>query len=397
LTPKFARDFVHRSATVAAPVRSALNSPHASAAPTVKLSAVIMSHPRRESIARSLSRALGDVPIVFDTSSGRSSPLRGSLSAWRSAESTASHHLVIQDDVLPSRDLIGQFERAIAAYPNAILSGYANWDSRAGSATRMAAACGATWVETVTEFYFSSVATVIPTIYLDEFIEYSSRFIGILKHDDLPLSQFIAERGILGLVAVPALVEHRGLPSIAGNNSHGTMRAACFIGDATSEVRAQDRLAQGYELCPHFEAGRVDCWARVSVRGRDRWARVPWTDVAPELGLDSAEMRSRFSRAFGGQTAIAKDIDGEYVFGIWALAHILGMLVRRSLIPVTSHPPSDSAQRFDPAVVRMALSTLGTGAARFTTVHPSDLERHQGSLADLVVEAYNWALEDGNA
>src|SRR5436190_263448 len=51
------------------------------------------------------------------------------------------------------------------------------------------------------------------------------------KNDDEVLAQFLREKGYRTRLRVPNLVDHRELPSVAGNDEHGIRRSVCFQAD----------------------------------------------------------------------------------------------------------------------------------------------------------------------
>lgn len=71
----------------------------------MRLSAVIMAHPSREYLIPELLKELGeDLPVVWDEG-WNDRHITGKL-AMQSYDPEATHHLVLQDDVIPSRDLL---------------------------------------------------------------------------------------------------------------------------------------------------------------------------------------------------------------------------------------------------------------------------------------------------
>ena len=83
---------------------------------TVRLSAAVMAHPSREAMVAELVDALDrPVEVVWDEINDRHDT---GLRALRAADRSCTHHLVIQDDVVPCRDLLAGAERALCAVPD---------------------------------------------------------------------------------------------------------------------------------------------------------------------------------------------------------------------------------------------------------------------------------------
>ena len=74
-----------------------------------------MAHPRREGMVQQLLDELDrPVPVVWDQINDRHDT---GIRAIEAFDPTASHHLVLQDDVLVCRDLLAGIERALRYIP----------------------------------------------------------------------------------------------------------------------------------------------------------------------------------------------------------------------------------------------------------------------------------------
>ncbi|NEE50650.1 hypothetical protein G3M55_39350, partial [Streptomyces sp. SID8455] len=69
--------------------------------------------------------------------------LRTARAAWAAVAPDATHHVVLQDDVVPCREFAAQVAHAVRELPDTPLALYANWNSWNGAATRAAALQGA--------------------------------------------------------------------------------------------------------------------------------------------------------------------------------------------------------------------------------------------------------------
>jgi len=84
------------------------------------ISVSIMAHPSRAAFIPPLFAALGqEVPVAWDQIGNRWDTGRR---AWELHDPAASHHLVLQDDVILSRDLLRALPRVIAAAPDRPIS-----------------------------------------------------------------------------------------------------------------------------------------------------------------------------------------------------------------------------------------------------------------------------------
>ncbi|PZT72144.1 MULTISPECIES: hypothetical protein [unclassified Streptomyces] len=352
--------------------------------PKATLSVTIMSHPDRRDAARALSRALGDVPVLVDEE--KHGPLHNAVRAWRSADPSASHHLVLQDDIRPVPGLIEEFERAAARHPGTVLAGYANWNAENGAAVRLGAVSGASWVEPVHDFYFPMLATAIPVAHLDDYVTYASRYIGMMRHDDFPLARFIREREIPALISAPSLVEHGDDHSVAGNTYYIPLRSACFLDGDTAPALDHDAMVRDFALCPFTGEGHTDFLARVPVGGRDRWIRSHWTDHGERLGLDADEVRALFGRTLRSSsvfTALCEDTHEEFLYNVWLTSFLLGRVVRAN--------GGTGAPDLSP-VALAALRTVAIGSLRNVFVPVGVVQDRVDPLHALAVDGHTEGL-----
>jgi len=94
---------------------------------TIKLSVAIMTHPARAGLIPQLVKRLGPrTPrqIISDVTS--QGVWRTARRAWEAAPRHATHHLVLQDDVVPCRKFYQAALDAIGAVPDRPISFYAN-------------------------------------------------------------------------------------------------------------------------------------------------------------------------------------------------------------------------------------------------------------------------------
>ncbi|MFB7588381.1 hypothetical protein [Streptomyces sp. NPDC056169] len=339
-------------------------SPRLSPDGLVSLDGVVMTHPRRSHAARALSAELGDLRIVMDPHPGGSNALITSIEAWGAYAADATHHLVLQDDVIVRPDLLRQVRRAAELFPDAALSFYANWDSLNGAAARLALMAGCGWVEAVRWEFFPTLATVLPVRLLDEYGRFAEAAAQVHFEDDEVLFDFLQVKGVPGYVSVPALVEHGDLASLVGNPKR---RAACYGGGEPLRGPGQDRLAHSLTLCPFFYRGMAFLLVRVGEPDDHAWRYVHWSRVAPRLGLAPEALRRRFDREFAASVAPwASPGQSEFLFSLWIVALLLGLIPRTGHLKISGPPDSGAAGEADEAqhqaLIAEALGTLAPGA-----------------------------------
>lgn len=222
---------------------------------------VVMAHPRRTEAANRLAASVGPgARVIFDPDpDGPPSSSRAAARAWRYCDGTAGHHLVLQDDVVPTPLLLESVGRAISAYPDAALALYANSSSWHGAAGRVALLAGFGWVDYVPLEYFPTVAAVLPCAVAHEFAELAERQSGLDgdedgAKDDMLMRTFLASRPCRALVRTSALVEHGTMPSIAGNDITEVRRSVCLAAPDAFPAAVERRLPE-LPAWPNFAYG----------------------------------------------------------------------------------------------------------------------------------------------
>ncbi|MGV9314118.1 hypothetical protein ACWDR0_18345 [Streptomyces sp. NPDC003691] len=311
-----------------------------------RLSGAVMTHPKRLAAAEQLAGAAppGALRVVMDPDpGGRPSVLRTALAAWSAIEEGATHHLVVQDDMLLSDAFFERARAAVAAMPHAALALFALWDSRNGAAVRLGALAGARWTAAVNE-YFPCVAIVLPRDVAAGFVEYGRARLDAWP-DDILMHRFMRDNGIPGYVAVPSLAEHEDLGSISGNAFRGPRRSVCFLpGDRPAD---EDVRLSGLRVAPFFKNGVAQCAVRLEEPGPQRWLHLEC-----ESFLEGSGIRiERLDSAMLGLTEVA---DREAVRGTWLTAFALGFVHRRDGRGEIPDPARDP-------VLAEALATIGPG------------------------------------
>jgi hypothetical protein len=193
-------------------------------ADTLLLSTAIMTHPAREDRARKLAESLPELNpaiIVDDTAPGTGN-LGNALRAWAAVGEDATHHLVLQDDVVPCENFTALVRKAIIARPEDAISLFCEWGSRSATLVRVAARNGWGWARAV-DMYTPSQGLVLPR-------EAALAFSTIEDTggaDDLALANYLRGNGIDNVVTVPNLLEHDDRLSLTANGFQGPRLSPC--------------------------------------------------------------------------------------------------------------------------------------------------------------------------
>jgi hypothetical protein len=314
----------------------------------VRLSIAIMHHPARSAQIPALVRACEPVPaqVVADPEPDDTpSPLRTAKLAWAAAAAADStHHLVLQDDVELISGFAGHVRRMLQRCPRHAVALCVNWDSPHNSyAVRVAATLGSPWALLSTREWAPTLGFVLPTDIAVELGAYLARFPDDHKDDDELIVTFCREREVPVVAAVPHLIDHKSLPSVAGNDSHGARHAVVFTPrwpadnahwDTTPPVNATPEYPPGVEVSVRLRESQ--CEIRILRPDHDEpvehpypWHWYEWcglAGVAPDAVLTGWE---RFLDADGDvpariRKAVADTIPLRLAVEVWAATYLLG-------------------------------------------------------------------------
>ncbi|MFF1381498.1 hypothetical protein [Streptomyces sp. NPDC058308] len=330
----------------------------------IRISAAVMSHPRRSSAARALAARFPelDISVVLDPEpDGPPNALRAARLAWAAVSPDATHHLVLQDDALPAERFLERLHHLVAARPEAALSLFTEWGSRSSYALRIAAMLGHDLAPVVDD-YVPCVALVLPAEVARGFDEYVQAKIEAEQPDDLALLHYLTDQGTPTLVPVAQLVDHDNGPSLVGNSVHGPRRAACLVPPQHAPLPLAPSLLTGLETVPYY-----DFWGQYSdacvpdpssLDGRVRSsARV----YLAERGVPQEELYSGLRAALGGSPgrALLGDTVSEVVLTeIWIVSFLLGF------IAAELEGRGGTTLDLTGPVAATALATLAPGAIR---------------------------------
>lgn len=206
----------------------------------VNVSVAVMSHPERAELLPALLEALDVAPdVVLDTEDAGLWPT--AERAWRIGSEQAggfSHHLVLQDDVIPVPHLIEGIEHLLDTCPTVAVSILSLFGIR--GALKEAAAQRYTFVRHSGLAWGQAV--VLPSGLIEHFLSFCEESIRPdFKWDDARLSIFALTFGIPVYTTVPCLVDHLDVPSVAGNprlaGGRHERKAAVWSGESAADMR----------------------------------------------------------------------------------------------------------------------------------------------------------------
>ncbi len=204
----------------------------------MKLSAAIMAHPARKDHVDSMVEALDVNGRKFTVTWDEHGEglWANARQAWMSYDPAADYHLVLQDDVLPCRDLLAGTENAIemlAGDPGSCLSLFCGYKD-----TEHAINDYKTWVWS--KVAASAQALAIPTDAIDDWLDWCDVNVDPLCFtDDYRLSMYMLATNRKMYYTAPSLVEHVGhdrslLGQIGKKQIWGVRMASVFLGEDSS-------------------------------------------------------------------------------------------------------------------------------------------------------------------
>lgn len=229
----------------------------------MRLSAAVMAHPKRsEMVSDLLERLDRDVPVVWDEVNDRHDTGARAMEAF---DPTCTHHLVIQDDALPCRDLLAGAERALEHVPDgcpaSLYTGRAKPFGHEINRALHRKRTDACWV-TMRGIYWGP-AVILPTALIPEMLEWYRGEGSRVVNYDRRMSTWFALSGVSTWYTRPSLVEHRGDESLSHHGTKGR-HALQFIGS--------DRSALGIDWSgPVVDFPHSDRFDQVREARRKKW------------------------------------------------------------------------------------------------------------------------------
>ncbi|MFC4048797.1 hypothetical protein ACFOY4_03795 [Actinomadura syzygii] len=320
---------------------------------TVRLSAVIMHHPRRAALLPGLLRSCAPLaPRVIEDPrpGGPPSALRTAKRAWASITADATHHLVLQDDVVPVPGFARELTEAIAHRPGFGLALCVNWNSPHNSyLTRKAAMAGRAWAPLSRYEWTPTLGLVLPVREARALAEHLSRLPddAFWGDDDEAIIDFRNRRGLPMTATIPHLVDHTDHPSLAGNDldgsRHGTVLAPGLRLPPGHWADSPDEA--GFTGGPHeftVELRGSRCLIRFVRPGADEYVSHPygwyWHDWCGVAGFDPDTILDGFAD-FLSSGLVAGGVTVAEATEVWAAGYLLGAdLARSGARPVADGP-----------------------------------------------------------
>lgn len=238
-----------------------------SAAGRPRLSISVMGHPVRSALISELQRAVGTeaVPSYTATRNCDPSVIESAAAAWSSASESATHHLVLQDDVMVCDQFVERAMEVASHMPDTAIAFFTDWGSKSSYAARLGALAGFRWIPVMDDFVPTQalllprhIATELGSWFNDHLEPLMEQGHSALPEDVL-VHRFLKQRKVRELVYLPNLVEHRDVPSIAGNEWMGIRRSVCYASDNLFGERIPKVALEEIGALPYYqwEAGRA--------------------------------------------------------------------------------------------------------------------------------------------
>lgn len=333
----------------------------------VTLSVAVMTHPARAAQAEKLAGDLQGCPVqvIQDPAPERGpATMRTARAAWAAVAPDATHHLVLQDDVVPVPGFLDEVRRAVRAHPGHALAFFAEWGSRSATPIRIAALCGHAWAEVV-DFYIPAQALALPAAVAraaDGYLATQSED----TPDDIALHGYLHGAGVPVWVSVPNLVEHADTPSLIGNQIMGLRRSACHIPDAGGGrglADPQRTAVTGLPAFPYFSwwDKAAQSFSRQSPTAT-QWQEGSGRDVTTAYGIDDAAVHAAFEdwcRSVPAQrwSELVGLVGRATLRDLWVVAFSTGLLAG------VYRPGLDEAATMS-VPAQTALASLAPGALR---------------------------------
>lgn len=201
---------------------------------TVRLSCQVMAHPSRAFHVEQLLAGLDrEVPVTWDRHNDRHDTGTRAMTGY---DPNATHHLVVQDDAIPCRDLLAGVERMLAHVPPA--TPVSLYTGRVRPFARAVDAAAAEHDREPVSFLVMpelnwGVAVVLPVELIGPLFDWYPH--GRVPGYDARMGQWFLRQGIDVWYSWPSLVDHRhDVESLVG---HGAGRQAhTFVGEDRSAL-----------------------------------------------------------------------------------------------------------------------------------------------------------------
>ncbi|WP_205328261.1 hypothetical protein [Glycomyces sp. YM15] len=348
----------------------------------MRLSTAIMTHPAREDRARKLAEALPELApavIVDDTEPGHGN-LANALRAWAAVEEDATHHLVLQDDVVPCDDFTALVHRAVAARPDDAISLFCEWGSRSAALVRVAARRGWAWARAV-DMYTPSQGLVLPRAHALAFAAIE----GKNGADDLALVEYLRRNNIDNLVTVPNLLEHDDRLSLTANGFQGPRLSVCASPAGAEPDFATPAAGTGLTRLPYASWMRVHAEWFYCGASHDGYTWLgDFGDTRLPEGFRKADLADRFRADLAATGApLTQTVSELTLFEYWTVHFALGLVQPERLeAPPGPHAEAAFATAF-PGLFRRYLPMAAVDALRGSAGRLAAAAFEHGAAADI--------------
>lgn len=183
----------------------------------MSLSVVVMAHRKRERLVQKLT-ARFPAPVVWDQHNDVWDTGRRALLAYNP---DASHHLVVQDDAVVPRGLVGACEQILANVPPnvpvSLYMGKARIQPEKFSMMPVVDAVrdrGASFAVFPGPWW--GVGIILPTADIEAAVAYGDKNPKRQPNYDLRIAQFYDSKGVDCWYTLPSIIDHRQGPSLIG-------------------------------------------------------------------------------------------------------------------------------------------------------------------------------------
>ena len=265
----------------------------------IRLSTAVMAHPRRREEALRLQQEYPelDIKVVFDPDpDGPPATLRTARAAWEAVADGATHHLVLQDDVLLCRDFPALVTEALRVAPTGAIALFATWSMASAQAIRLAALVGASWTRVVDD-WTPTQALILPAEWAREFAEYA-RDLPESRPDNRAMATFLAQRGRDTFASIPNLVEHAPTRSLLLNDLlQGVRSATVFAGDRAPDGPVFSGAVAAPPALSYMWLGAGEFFSCYDPLDRGNgWMVTPTHEVLARFGMPGRHMARVFDR-----------------------------------------------------------------------------------------------------
>jgi hypothetical protein len=347
-------------------MRSHPEGPTLAASESITLSVVVMHHPRRRDRLPALLDACRPLPVrvIADPEpDGPPSPLRTAKRAWASIAPGASHHVVLQDDVLPMVGFAEHLSRALAARPtDGITLSVQRTSPRNSYAVRRAALAGRAFVGMSAVEWTPTLALALPAAKARALSRFLAGLPDSYVDDDQLVTAFSAEHAVPVIATVPNLVQHADVESLSIYADEGHRPVTVYDENwkvplewwsaAGNPPLAAPERPDGGGLAVELRGSR--CGLRLLSNDTDEPVEHPftwdWRDRADLAGVEAGQIAAAWRAALAGEgldvatAAGLRALSAALTLEVWAAGFLLGTdLSRLADAPGASEAGADEA------------------------------------------------------